>query len=52
MPIDNTRSHSEIVQELMDVYAETGKIGNITPEDKEDALRIANAIAFKAKEDK
>ena len=52
MPIDNTRSHSEIVQELIDTYAETGKIGNITPEDKEDALRIANAIAFKAKEDK
>jgi predicted RNA-binding protein associated with RNAse of E/G family len=40
------------VQELMDAYAETGKIGNITPEDKEDALRIANAIAFKTKEDK
>lgn len=52
MPIDNTRSHSEIVQELMDAYAETGKIGNITPEDRDDALRISNKIAFKAKEDK
>lgn len=52
MPIDNTRSHSEIVQELMDAYKKTGKIGNITPEDKEDALRISNKIAFKVKEDK
>lgn len=52
MPIDNTRSHSEIVQELMDAYEKTGKIGNITPEDRDDALRISNAIAFKAKEDK
>lgn len=52
MPIDNTRSHSEIVQELMDAYAETGKIGKITPKDRDDALRISNKIAFKAKEDK
>lgn len=51
MPIDNTKSHSEIVQELMDAYKENGKIGNITPKDEEDALRIANAIAFKAKEE-
>ena len=52
MPIDNTRSHSEIVQELMDAYEKTGKIGEISPKDKDDALRISNAIAFKAKEDK
>lgn len=52
MPIDSSKSHSEIVAELMQTYEETGKIGNIIPEDKEDALRIANSIAFKAKEDK
>lgn len=52
MPIDNTRSHGEIVQELMEAYEKTGKIGEIFPEDRDDALRISNAIAFKAKEDK
>ena len=52
MPIDNTRSHSEIVQELMDAYEKTGRIGKITPEDRDDALRISNKIAFEAKEDK
>mgnify|MGYP007012532743 FL=1 len=52
MPIDSSKSHSEIVAELMQAYEETGKIGNIAPKDKQDALNIANAIAFKAKEDK
>lgn len=52
MPINRKRTHSEIVAELMQAYEETGKIGDITPEDKEDALRIANAIAFRVKEGK
>lgn len=49
MPIDSSKSHSEIVAELMQTYEETGKIGNITPSDKADALRISNRIAFEAK---
>lgn len=49
MPIDSSKSHSEIVAELMQAYEETGKIGNIIPKDKQDALRISNRIAFEAK---
>lgn len=49
MPIDSSKSHSEIVAELMQAYEETGKIGNYKPKDKQDALNVANAIAFKVK---
>lgn len=52
MPIDNSKSHSEIVAELMQTYKKTDKIGNTKPKNKQDALNIANTIAFKAKEDK
>lgn len=51
MPIDKRRTHSQIVAELMETYHETGKIGNITPENEEDALRIANKIAFETKKE-
>ena len=49
MPIDKSASHEEIVQELMRAYEKNGKIGNHTPKDKEEAQRIANAIAYKVK---
>lgn len=50
MPIDKNMTHSEIVEELMQSYKRTGKIGNYTPKDEKDALRVANSIAFKIKE--
>ena len=49
MPIDKSASHEEIVQELMHAYEKNGKIGNHSPKDKEEAQRIANAIAYKGK---
>ena len=52
MPIDNSKSHSEIVAELMQTYKKTDKIGNIKPKNKQDILNIDNTIAFKAREDK
>lgn len=52
MPLSKNMTHSEIVAELMQAYEETGKIGDYTPKDKEDALSVANAIAFKIKDEK
>lgn len=52
MPIDKSGTHEEIVQELMRAYKKNGKIGNLVPKDEEEALRIANAIAYKTKEGK
>lgn len=52
MPIDKSGTHEEIVQELMRAYKKNGKIGNHTPKDEEEALRIANAIAYKVKGEK
>ena len=52
MPIDKSASHEEIVRELMNAYEENGKIGSYTPKDKEDAQRVANAIAYKVKGEK
>ena len=52
MPLSKDMTHSEIVAELMQTYNETGKIGNYTPKDKDDALNMANAIAFKIKGEK
>ena len=52
MPIDKSGSHEDIVRELMNAYEENGKIGNHTPKDKEEALRIANAIAYRVKGEK
>lgn len=51
MPIDPTMSHEEIVRELMNAYKEKGKIKNTKIESEEEALKIANAIAYKMKED-
>lgn len=52
MPIDKSGSHEDIVRELMNAYEKNGKIGNHTPKNKEEALRIANAIAYKVKGEK
>lgn len=52
MPIDKSGTHEEIVQELMNAYEKNGKIGNHTPKNKEEALRIANAIAYQVKGEK
>lgn len=51
MPIDGRQSHSNIVKELLDEYKSTGKIGNTTPKDVEHARKIANAIAYKVKDE-
>lgn len=49
MPINKQAPKEEIIRELMHAYENTGKIGNHTPKDKEEAQRIANAIAYKVK---
>jgi hypothetical protein len=51
MPIDKRQSHSSIVKELLDEYKSSGKIGNTTPRDMDHARAIANAIAYKAKDE-
>ena len=49
MPVDARKPFGEIVKEIMDSYHRTGKIGNITPKNAAHALRIAKAIATRAK---
>ena len=49
MPIDPSMSHSEIVQELMRAYKEKGRIKDTKIKDDEEALKIANAIAYSIK---
>lgn len=49
MPLSKDMIHSEIVEELMQTYTTTSKIGDYTPKSKKEALEIANAIAFKIK---
>ena len=49
MPLSKDMTHSEIVEELMQIYTTTGKIGDYTLKSKKEALEIANAIAFKIK---
>ena len=49
MPLSKDMTYSEIVEELMQTYTTTGKIGDYTPKSKEEALEIANTIAFKIK---
>ena len=46
MPLNKNMSHEDKVKELMQAYREKGKIGNTTPKDEEDAMKIANAIAY------
>ena len=52
MPISSNMTHSEIVEELMRTYNETGKIGDYKPKSKKEAREMANAIAFRIKEGK
>lgn len=52
MPIDKSGSHEDIVRELMNAYKKNGKIGSHTPKNEEEALRIANAIAYRVKGEK
>lgn len=47
--VDGRHSHGNIVRELMRKYKKSGKIGNIEPESTEHAEEIANAIAYKEK---
>lgn len=47
--VDGRQSHGNIVKELMHKYKKSGKIGNTKPEDTEHAEEIANAIAYKEK---
>lgn len=49
MPIDKSMTHEQIVQELMRAYKKNGKIGNQVINSEDVALRVANAIAYKAK---
>lgn len=51
MPIDKRQSHANIVKELLDEYKKSGKIGNTHPRDLEHATSIANAIAYKTKQE-
>lgn len=52
MPIDKSRSIEEIIQEIMDSWEKTGKIGEYTPSSKKEALEMATAIAYNAKKEK
>lgn len=47
--IVSNMTDAEIVEELMQTYTTTGKIGDYTPKSKKEALEIANTIAFKIK---
>lgn len=49
MPLSKDMTHSEIIEELIQIYTTTGKIGDYTPKSKKEALEIANAIAFRIK---
>lgn len=51
MPIDTSKSHGAIVKELVANYKKTGYIGSNKPKNLEHAVRMANAIAYRAKEE-
>lgn len=40
------KAHSKNVQEMMDAYARTGKIGNVRPRNRRHAIQIANAASY------
>lgn len=46
MPLNKNMSHEDKVKELMLSYEDNGKIGKISPKNKEEALKFANAIAY------
>lgn len=50
MPISPKMSYEEIVSEIIQSYKENGKIGNTKPKSLRHALRIANAIASRVKD--
>lgn len=52
MPLNKDMTHEEIVQELMNHWKETGLMGGVRIESKEEALERANAIAYRVKEGK
>lgn len=52
MPIDKSKTHEEIVQELMHAYRENGRIGNHKISSEEEALRVANAVAYQVRRNK
>ena len=49
MPLDESDSVSEMIEELMRSWKKTGKIGNVTPRDSEHAQEVAAAIAYRKK---
>lgn len=49
MPLRRNMSIKAMLEELMTNYQRTGKIGNIRPKNKQHALEIANAIAYRVK---
>ena len=52
MPLRSSMSKEEIIKELVNKYNKTGSIGNTKPKDKQHALNIAIAIAYKIKNKK
>ena len=49
MPLKSGKSNkvkSENIQEMVDSWKSTGKIGNTTPKSKSQAIRIATAVAY------
>jgi hypothetical protein len=48
MPLkEGRKSLGENIAELMRVYKEKGKIGNVKPKDKAKAKQVASAIAYR-----
>lgn len=52
MPLRRNMTHRAMISELMASYEKDGKIGNIRPKNKQHALEIANAIAYRKKREK
>lgn len=51
MPIDQRKSKSDIIKELINKWEKTGKIGTSSPKTKEEALKQAEAIAYSSKKE-
>lgn len=50
MPLSKDMTIDEMVEELMESWKEDGKIGGKYIGEKDDALKVAIAIAYKIKE--